>query len=315
MGLTLKNGLKKAFSFEEVGIFIALIVLFVFMSFASPVFFTFGNLVNVLRQISFIGIISVGMAYVIITGGIDLSVGSILALGGVVMATFTQLGVPPIISMALALVAGGIAGSINGIVIVKTKINAFIATMAMMNIVKGVTYLITGGMPVSFNNYLDWLGGGTILMVPVPIYVMAIVLIIGHILLNKTVLGKNIFAVGGNEKYAMLSGINTNKIKIFVYTATGVLCALAGTINACNLKLADTAAGSGMEMDVIAAVVIGGVSMTGGKGSIRGVLMGAAIMGIIRNGFVLLKLSSYLQLISIGVVIVVAVALDQIKKK
>ncbi len=311
----MKKIINKVKEVEEIGILIALIILFVAMSFASPHFFKFVNIINVLRQISQIGIIAVGMAYVMITGGIDLSVGSTVALSGVVMAYLTQQGMSPILAMLIAILAGCVVGSISGTLIVMTGVNPFITTMAMLNIIKGVAYLITGGMPIPFNNELSVIGGGTFLEVPIPIYIMIVALIIGHVILTKTVFGKNIFAVGGNEKYAKLSGINVQRTKISVYAITGMLAAIAGIISTCNLKIADTAAGSGMEMDVIAAVVIGGVSMSGGKGSIRGVLLGAAIMGIIRNGFVLLRLSSYLQMISIGVVIILAVAMDQIKKK
>lgn len=302
-------------SYEEIGILIALIVLFVAMTIASPVFFTFNNLINILRQISQISIIAVGMAYIMITGGIDLSVGSTMAFGGMVMAILTALGIPAGVSLLIALVGGLFLGSITGTIIVKTKISPFIATLGMMSVIRGVTYLMTEGMPVPFRNSLNFLGGGSIFGIPVPIHIMIVVLAIGSIVLSKTVFGKNVFAVGGNAKCAKLSGINVNRIKVCVYAITGFLSALAGIISTCNLKIADASTGNGMEMDVIAAVVIGGVSMSGGKGSIKGVLLGAAIMGIIRNGFVLLRLPSYMQMVSIGAVIIVAVSLDQIKKK
>lgn len=301
--------------FEEVGIFLALVILCVCLGVLSPQFFTLGNIINVLRQISQVAILAVGMAYVIITGGIDLSIGSSIALGGVIAATLAQMGVPVVLALLAATVVGALFGVLNGLMIVKININPFITTMAMMNIIKGLAYLITGGMPITFNTSLNFLGGGSIAKIPFPIFIMAAILICGHILLRKTVFGKSIYAVGGNPIYAELSGIHVSRIKISVYSILGALSALVGVITASNLKIADTAAGSGSEMDVIAAVVIGGVSMSGGKGSILGVLIGAAIMGVIRNGFVLLKLPSYLQMISIGVVILIAVALDQFKKR
>jgi ribose transport system permease protein len=258
---------------------------------------------------------AVGMAYVIITGGIDLSIGSTTALGGVLVAIFARMGLNPLLAMLIALGSGMLIGALNGLMIVKININPFITTLAMMNVIKGVTYLITGGMPIPFNTSLNYLGGGNIANIPIPIFIMGIILIIGHIVLCKTVFGRNIYAVGGNERYAELSGINTKRIKIIVYSILGTLSAFVGIIIASNLKIADTAAGSGSEMDVIAAVVIGGASMSGGTGSIMGVLIGTAIMGVIRNGFVLLKLSSYLQMLSIGLVIILAVTLDQVKKR
>jgi ribose transport system permease protein len=170
-------------------------------------------------------------------------------------------------------------------------------------------------MPIPFNTPLNFLGGGRVAGIPIPIYVMAAVLIGGHVTLRKTVFGQRVCAVGGNERCAALSGIAAARVKVKVYSILGCLSALVGVITASGLKIADTGAGGGAEMDVIAAVVIGGTSMSGGKGSIAGVLIGAAIMGVIRNGFVLLRLSSHMQMLSIGAVIIVAVALDQMKKR
>jgi ribose transport system permease protein len=307
--------IKSFARFEEVGIFITLIILCIILSICNDRFLTFANVVNVLRRISQTAIMAVGMAYVIITGGIDLSIGSTTALGGVLAAIFARIGVNPLLAILIALGAGMLTGALNGLMIVKININPFITTLAMMNVIKGITYLITGGMPTPFNTSLNFLGGGSIANIPVPIFIMGIILIIGHIILRKTVFGRSIYAVGGNERYAELSGINTKTIKIVVYSILGTLSALVGVIIASNLKIADTAAGNGSEMDVIAAVVIGGASMSGGTGSILGVLIGTAIMGVIRNGFVLLRLSSYLQMLSIGLVIILAVTLDQIKKR
>lgn len=306
---------RKLIEFEEIGILVALFIICTIIAIINPVFLSFGNIINVLMQISLVSIMAVGAAFVIITGGIDLSVGSILSLGGVIVATFYNLGFNPWLALVLAIIIGGVVGSTNGLLIVKLNINPFITTMAMMSVIKGISYLITGGMPTSFNTSINFLGGGTIFKIPIPIIIMLIVVITGHILLTKTVFGKNVFAVGGNEKSAKLSGVDVNMTKIKVYCLLGALCALAGILTAANLRIADTAAGNGREMDVIAAVVIGGTSLSGGKGSIKGVLIGAAIMGVIRNGFVLLRLSSYLQMITIGAVIIIAVAIDGLREK
>jgi len=306
---------KKITQIEEFGILVALVVICILIAIANPIFLTFGNIMNVLMQISLVCIMAVGAAFVIITGGIDLSVGSTLTLGGVLVAQFYTMGFNPWIALFLAVLMGSFVGSVNGLLIVKLNINPFITTMAMMSVIKGVAYLITGGMPISFNTDINFLGGGTFFSIPVPVIIMLIIVLFGHVLLTKTIFGKYVFAVGGNEKSAKLSGVDVHLTKIKVYSLLGALGALAGVITACNLRIADTAAGNGREMDVIAAVVIGGASLSGGKGSIKGVLIGAAIMGVIRNGFVLLRLSSYLQLISIGAVIVIAVAIDQLKKR
>lgn len=306
---------KKITQFEEFGILVALIIICALIAIANPIFLSFGNIMNVLMQISLVSIMAVGAAFVIITGGIDLSVGSSLTLGGVLAATFYSLGFNPWIALFLAVLMGSFVGAMNGLLIVKLNINPFITTMAMASVIKGLAYLITGGMPLSFNTEINFLGGGTFFSIPVPVIIMLIIILFGHVLLTKTIFGKYVFAVGGNEKSAKLSGVDVHLTKIKVYSLLGALGALAGVITACNLRIADTAAGNGREMDVIAAVVIGGASLSGGKGSIKGVLIGAAIMGVIRNGFVLLRLSSYLQLISIGAVIVIAVAIDQMRKK
>lgn len=301
--------------FQEMGIFIALLSLCIILSFSSSHFLKLENLLNVLRQISVVGIIAVGEALVIITGGIDLSVGSILALGGVCTALLAQTGLNPWIALIVGLVVGGIVGLINGLIVVKGRINPFITTLGMLSIARGVAYLFTQGMPINFENPVNFIGSGYILGIPVSVIIMFFVIIVGHIFVTKTVFGRNIFAVGDNEKAAKLSGIRVENVKMFVYSLVGVLSALAGIITAANLAVADTAAGKGLEMDVIAAVVIGGASLSGGQGSIIGVLIGAAIMGVLRNGFILLGISAYWQIVSIGIVIILAVGIDQIRKR
>ncbi|MEG2575795.1 MAG: ABC transporter permease, partial [Christensenella sp.] len=262
---------------------------------------------------SVMAIIAVGQAFVIITSGIDLSVGSFISLGGVSCATMIVAGINPWLALILAVGFGVGLGMVSGMVIVKLKINPFIATLAMLNIVKGISYLISGGVPIDFENDIDFLGG-TIGPIPVPIILMFAIVIIGHIVLTKTEFGRNVFAVGGNEKAAKLSGIRVERVKLAVYAIIGGLSVFAGIITAANLNSADTAAGTGVELDVIAAAVIGGCSLSGGQGSIIGVLIGAGILGVIRNGFVLLRVSSYWQMITIGLVIIAACAFDMLRK-
>ncbi len=300
-------------TFNELGILIVLAALCVIIGIFNNVFFTPNNVINVLRQISVMAIIAVGEAFVIITGGIDLSVGSFLSLGGVSCAFMIAAGINPWIALLLAVALGVGLGMVSGAIIVKLKINPFIATLAMLNIVKGISYLISGGLPINFENEIDFLGG-TIGDLPVPIILMFVIIIIGHILLTKTEFGRNVFAVGGNEKAAKLSGIRVERVKLSVYAIIGGLAAFTGIITAANLNSADTAAGTGYELDVIAAAVIGGCSLSGGQGSIVGVLIGAGILGVIRNGFILLMVSSYWQMITIGLVIVAACAFDQFRR-
>lgn len=310
-----KKYMKSVFSVQELGILVVLFIICTFLAFASDYFLKVDNLLNVLRQISVVGIIAVGEALIIITAGIDLSVGSILSLGGVAAAISIQAGLNPWLGLIVGLIAGGLVGLSNGLLVVKGKLNAFIVTLGMLNVARGIAYLFTEGMPINFDNSVSYLGSGYLFGIPFQVIIMFVMIIVGHIFIKKTVSGRYVFAVGDNEKAAKLSGIRVDRIKIFVYTITGVLCALAGVITAGNLSVADTAAGNGLEMDVIAAVVIGGASLSGGQGSIFGVLIGAAIMGVLRNGFVLLGLSAYWQMVSIGAVVVLAVYMDQFRKR
>jgi len=316
-----KNGRKRsnffsrAFSMNEFGIFLALAVLCIALGTAKPTFFSFTNVMNVLQGITLVGIMAVGEAFVIIAGGIDLSVGSIMSLSGLMIAYLVHAGVDPTISLLITLAVGFLCGFFNAFLIVKWKLNPFITTLATMNIYQGFAYLLTGGMPVQINSYLNFIGHGNIYGVPVSVIIMFFIVLAGHILLTRTVFGKKVFAVGGNERAAKLSGIRVENAKFVVYSIVGVLCALAGVISTTNLGIADPTAGSSMNLNVIAAVVIGGASLAGGKGSVIGVLIGAAIMGVLRNGFVLLRFSIYIQMISLGVVIILAVLIDIVRNK
>ncbi|MEX1307928.1 MAG: ABC transporter permease [Eubacteriales bacterium] len=308
-----KELFKKSKGMNELGILITLVAISVLIGVINPVFFNINNILNVLRSISVTAIIATGAAYVIITGGIDLSVGSFLTFGGVLCAFLSSIGINPWISLILTFIAAAMLGSVTGVLVVVLNINSFIATLAMMNVVKGIAYLISLGLPIKFNTVLNFLGDKINGVFPVPIIIMLLVMTIGHIVLKKTEYGRKLFAVGGNEKAAKLSGINTKRVKFSVYIIIAILSAFAGIITASNTSSADTAMGNDKELDTIAAAVIGGCSLSGGEGSIVGVLIGAAILGVIRNGFVLLRISTYWQMITVGVVIAIACALDQIK--
>jgi ribose transport system permease protein len=306
---------KSVSKHKEFPIFMALLTLCTVISFLSPFFLTWQNIFNVLRQFSVIAILAVGQGLIIITGGIDLSVGALLGLMGVLAAHLSALGLSPLLVFPLTLILGGLAGSISGLLVTKVRINPFIVTLGMMSVARGVSLLLTGGMPVSIDNGITFLGGGYIGMVPVSVIIMFIVAVCGYIFTTRTLPGRNIYAIGNNERAARLSGIQTDKMKIMVYVIMGALCALSGMIVSGTLNTAEPAAGTGYELDVIAAVVIGGASLAGGKGSIIGIIMGAAIMGVLRNGFVLLQVSAYWQVVTIGLVIIGAVALDSIKNR
>jgi ribose transport system permease protein len=306
---------KKLIGLNELGVLIALVLLCIVINSINPLFFTVNNILNVLRQISTTAIIAVGMSYVIITGGIDLSVGSSMCIGAMLCASLSNIGMNPWLALIVSLIAAGALGAVSAFTIVVLRITPFIATMAMMYVIRGLAYLMSEGMPIPFNTTLNFLGGKLYNKIPIPAIIMVVILIIGHIILTKTVYGRNLFAVGGNERAARLSGIQVEKIKFSVYIIIAILSALAGIISAANTSSAASNMGTGKEMDAIAAAVIGGCSLAGGKGSIFGVIIGAAILGVIRNGFVLLVIPSSWQSITIGGVLVIACALDLIQSK
>ena len=314
---------KRIFQSREMGVFLALLVLVVLMRFFSPFFWKSQNIFNVLRSMSTIGIMAIGQTMIIVTGGIDLSVGSILAASAMIAARFMYLEVMPAWAAVLVgLGFGTILGMINGLIITRVGVNPFITTLGMLSIARGLTYLIASGIQGTVasnipmkNDAVNWLGNGYIGPVPVPVIIMTILVIVFSLFLRYTVLGRQIYAVGSNEQAARLSGVPVNFVKTFVYTITGTLSALAGIMTAGLLSTAATNAGAGVELDVIAAVVIGGASLSGGEGTIIGSIIGAAIMAVLRNAFVLLHFPIYMQTITIGVVIILAVAVDQVRRR
>lgn len=323
----IQNNLKKRSSWQrfihskELGVLSALAVLFIIMSISSPYFLKTNNLFNVLRNMSTIGIMSIGVTMIIITGGIDLSVGSLLAVTGMFTARMIYEGLPPFLGVIAGIVLGIALGAVNGTIITKLKVNPFITTLGMLSIGRGLTYLLATGLkgtvasniPIR-NEYVNFLGGGYIGIVPFPVIEMIIMVALFTYFLKNTVTGRQIYAVGSNPEAARLSGVNSDLIQLFVYTLTGGLCGLAGIMSAGLLSTAATNAGQGTELDVIAAVVIGGASLAGGEGSIIGAIVGAAIMAVLRNSFVLLHLPAFVQTIAIGVVVVMAVAIDGLRR-
>ncbi|WP_376765298.1 ribose ABC transporter permease [Vibrio cholerae] len=298
---------------------IALLFLVVVVSFLNPNFFTVDNLLNILRQTSVNAIIAVGMTLVILTAGIDLSVGSVLALCGAFAATLVAMEVPVLVAVPTALLAGAALGAISGIIIAKGKVQAFIATLVTMTLLRGVTMVYTDGRPIStgFTDTADtfaWFGTGYALGIPVPVWLMVVVFAGAWYLLNHTRFGRYVYAVGGNESATRLSGINVDRVKIGVYAICGLLAALAGIIVTSRLSSAQPTAGMGYELDAIAAVVLGGTSLMGGKGRIMGTLIGALIIGFLNNALNLLDVSSYYQMIAKAVVILLAVLVDNKNK-
>lgn len=295
---------------------IGLVLLCLVITIVTPSFLTVSNITNILTQVSVNAIIAVGMTFVILTGGIDLSVGSTLAISGALGASIVKSTG----NIALAVMAAGIVGItiglINGLLISRGKLQAFIATLATMTIFRGATLVFTEGTPISklpeaFVN----IGNGKIFFMPIPVVITIVVALAGIYVLSQTRFGRYLYALGGNEDSARLSGINTNKIKTLAYVISGFAAGIAGVIITSRIGSASPNAGTGFELDAIAAVVIGGTSLAGGEGKISGTLIGALIIGVLNNGLNLMNVSPFYQSIVKGLVILMAVLLDKKRNK
>jgi len=304
----------------EFGIGIAFVLEFILFSFLSPYFFTPDNLLNVSLQASITAIIAAGMTFVILTGGIDLSVGSLVAFAGIVSTTVIKTGLPPVAGFVTAILAGVAVGSLSGafagFCITRFNIAPFIVTLATMTIWRGAAFVWTDGRPVwELPAGFAFLGTGRLLAVPVPSIIMVLTFIASHIILTRTRFGRYVYAVGGNIEAARLAGIRTWRVLVNVYVLSGTLAALSGILLASRMNSGQPNAGVAYELDVIAAVVVGGTSLSGGAGSIVGTFIGAMLIAVLRNGLNLLNVNSYVQQVIVGVVILLAVMLDQIRRR
>ena len=300
----------------KLGPLIGLFLLVIVITLLNPSFLSINNLFNVLRQVSISALIAFGMTFVILTGGIDLSVGSTLALTGAVAASLLASGMDPIIAMGIALILGLILGAINGVIITKGKVAPFIATLATMTIYRGLTLVYTEGRPISGlgdSMAFQLFGKGYFFGIPVPVVTMILTFAVLYFILHKTTFGRRVYAVGGNEEASRLSGISPDRVKIAVYAITGLLAAMSALILTSRLNSAQPTAGESYELDAIAAVVLGGTSLTGGKGWIFGTLVGALIIGVLNNGMNLIGVSSFFQQVVKGIVILLAVLIDRKK--
>ncbi|HSR16870.1 MAG TPA: hypothetical protein VLM39_02165 [Ignavibacteriaceae bacterium] len=302
--------------FSLIAVFIAEVIIF---SQLSPYFLTADNLLNVSLQASITAIIAAGMTFVILTAGIDLSVGSLVALSGVIATSLLKIDTSPFIVFLIAIIGGilfgAASGTAAGIFITKFKITPFIVTLALMTIWRGTAFFYTEGRPVwGLPEAFSTLGGDRILGVPIPTVIMFLVFISAHIVLTKTKFGRYVYAVGGNLEAARLAGIKTNQILISVYIISGVLSSVSGILLASRMNSGQPNAGLMYELDVIAAVVVGGTSLFGGRGTIIGTFIGSMLIAVLRNGLNLLNVGSYVQQVIVGVVILLAVLLDQLRK-
>lgn len=282
-------------------------MIFLLFSFFIPRFYSISNLAAIGRQISINGIIAAAMTLVIITSGIDLSVGSMLAFAGVTVAILVNAGLNPYLSILVTLLLGGLFGLFNGFLITRGKIPPFITTLAALSILRAVALAMSGGTSVSnLGEVFTFIGRGTVLGLPFPLFLMILVFILFYYLLSQTRFGIHLYAVGGNEATSRSLGLQVDRIKLYVYTISGIMASLAGVVLAGRLNSGQPLTGQGAELDAIAAVVVGGTSLSGGKGSIIGTAFGVAIIGMLTNGLILLNLSFYWQLAVKGFVILAA---------
>ena len=295
---------------------IVLFLIIAIMTVASPVFLTPGNLLTVLLQTSYNAILAVGISFTILIGGIDLSIGSVLAFSSAIGALLLTQGWPLFAVLLLILALGTLLGFLNGLLVSYGRLQAFIATLGTMSLWRGLTLVITQARPISIRkapaaDAFCFIGSGSVLGVPVPVWIMVLVFLLAYVILRHRRIGRYLYAIGCNEEAALYSGIQTQKVKLFAFSISGLLASLAGIIVTARLSSATPTAGTAYEMDAIAAAVLGGVSMAGGKGNIRGIAVGALLIGILSNALNLLNIGSYYQGVVKGIVILIAVLLDR----
>lgn len=317
LAVTRPGGMRAGELIRQFSIVLVFFLIVAFFSFASQYFLTWPNWLNLVRQSSINGILAIGVTFVILTKGIDLSVGSVMALTGMIAASLvTDTNEHFVLWGVLAgLAVGAALGLVNGVLVAAIKVPPFVVTLGMLSVARGLTLIFSDGRPIpNLSDAFTWIGAGQVAYVPVPILVLLLVFLIGWTVLNYTTFGRYVYAVGGNEKAARTSGVSTRIIVGSTYVISGLLAGLAGIVLSARTTAALPQAGIGYELDAIAAVVIGGTSLAGGRGSLLGTLIGALIIGTINNGMDLMGVSSYYQQVLKGTIIVVAVIADQIRK-
>lgn len=303
---------------RKFGILFVLIAICIFFSIAArPVFLTLGNFKNILRQVSMLGVCAVGMSCVILTGGIDISVGSVVGLSGMLCAKLmVHFSIHPVLAVVMALIVCALIGMFNGFCINRLQIPPIITTLAMMGLLRGVVYLLCGGLTISgFTEHFKFIGQGYISEVPFPVIITIVVFIFGHFFLNRSKYGRYTYGLGGNEEATRLSGVNVQKQKYLLYMISSLCAGIAGIMMLSRLNSGQPTTGDGLEMQVVTAVVLGGISINGGEGKLMGVIFGVLIIGVLQNGLILLSVSSYWQMVVQGAVLLFAVAFDGATKR
>lgn len=300
---------------KRFGIVMVLLLLILVFSLVSPAFLTVTNIINVARQVSMLGIVSVGVTFVMISGGMDLSVGAQVSMAGMVSAwSMLHLGASPVMAVFIGIFAGTLLGFFNGFTAIRLSIHPLIVTLAAMTIFRGISYIICGGLPIfGFPEEFTVLGQGYLSIIPIPVIVLVFAVILGSFILNKTYFGRYFYAMGGNEEAARLSGINIKRLKVLVYSISGFFAGIAGVILLSRVNSAQPNAATGYEFDVMTAAVLGGISIKGGEGKISGVFVGVLIIGVLSNGLILMNVGDYYQNVVKGLVLIMAVAFDSMQ--
>lgn len=310
-----KSMVKKITGFKEMGVIVPLVVLVVIFSCTSDIFLTTNNLLNITRQISIKGLLGIAMTFVIITGGIDLSVGSVIAFSSILTASaIKDYQLPVLAAVIIGVVVGSLTGLVNGILIAYVNMPAFITTMGTMTILRGLGYIYTQGYPIyDLPQGFRAIGQGNIGIIPISAIILVAVAILAYIILSKTVFGRHIYAVGGNIDAARMAGIRVKRVQLYVYVISGFISGIAAVVQGARVGSGLPTIGQGFEMDAIASVVIGGAAMAGGSGTVLGTLLGSLILGVLDNGLSLLNVDSYVMNVISGVVVILAVLIDQVR--
>lgn len=316
-GSRMKQRVRRIFGAREAGLAAVLLLLVLFLAWRSPYFLTQSNLTVVSRQLALSLLIAIGMTFVILAGQIDLSVGSVVALVSVLTGMFmVNMGLPVPVSILLALLVGSAVGAVNGTIFANTKIPSFVVTLGMLAVARGLALGITEGSTISGlpDGFLT-LGQGSWLGVPIPVWIAAVVALVAHVVLQRTIFGRHVYFLGSNEDAAVLSGIRVRRVKIAIFTIASTLAALEAVIETARLSVGQPSAGSGYELAAIGAVVIGGANLFGGEGSILGTILGSTLLALIQNGLILLGISAYWQQVFSGAIIVLAVGLNMWRRQ
>lgn len=309
--------MKNTQMMKKYGIVVVLLLLCAFFSLTTKSFLTMKNLLNVVRQVSIIGIVAVGMTFVLLTGGINLAVGSWLAVTGVIASTLmVNFHVHPLLAMLAGIASVVLLGLATGVLIEKLELPSMIATLGVMTAARGLAFIVTGGLPIySIPEAYVVLGQGYLWGIPVPVLFMIAAFAFGWFILEQTPTGRYFYAMGGNHEAARLAGINISRMTLLTYAISGLLCGIAGVILMFRINSGQPTAGTGMEMDVITATVLGGVSLAGGEGKIFGVLIGCLIIGVLSNGLIIMNVGEYYQMVVKGLVLILAVGLDKLGQR